>query len=130
MINSVFYWIIRLIPAVIMLQTLYFKFTAHPQSVKLFTILGMEPWGRVGIGVLELIASVLLLINRTVLPGALLGAGLMCGAIFFHITNSNIGINFDGDPILFIYAIITLACCLALIVIQRRYIKDLLKLKL
>jgi uncharacterized membrane protein YphA (DoxX/SURF4 family) len=130
MMNSVLYWIIRLIPAVIMLQTLYFKFTAHPQSVKLFTILGMEPWGRVGIGVLELIASVLLLINRTVLPGALLGAGLMCGAIFFHITNSNIGINFDGDPILFIYAIITLACCLALIVIQRRYIKDLLKLKL
>lgn len=123
------YWALRIIPAVIMLQTLYFKFTAHPQSVKLFTILGMEPWGRISIGIFELIAAVLLLINRTVLLGALLGVGLMCGAIFFHLTNSNIGIYFDGDPILFIYALITLFCCVVLVLVNRKQIPALIKLK-
>jgi DoxX-like family len=127
--NKFFYWALRIIPALIMLQTLYFKFTAHPQSVKLFTILGMEPWGRIGIGVFELIAAVLLMINRTVLLGALLGVGLMCGAVFFHLTNSNIGIYFDGDPVLFIYAVVTLLCCAALVLINRRQIPALLKLK-
>ena len=127
--NKIIIWILRILPAVIMLQTLYFKFTAHPQSVKLFTILGMEPWGRIGTGVVELIASVLLLINRTVLPGAVLGTGLMCGAIFFHLTNSNVGINFGGDPVLFIYAVVTLLCCLLLVWINKSKIPDLLKLK-
>jgi uncharacterized membrane protein YphA (DoxX/SURF4 family) len=128
--NKVFIWVLRIIPAAIMFQTLYFKFTAHPQSVKLFTILGMEPQGRITIGILELIAGILLLINRTVLPGALLGAGLMCGALFFHLTNSNIGIYFDGDPLLFIYALVTLTCCLAIVIIYKKQIPDLLKLKI
>jgi uncharacterized membrane protein YphA (DoxX/SURF4 family) len=127
--NKIILWLLRLIPAAIMLQTLYFKFTAHPQSVKLFTILGLEPWGRITIGVFELIASILLVFNRTVLPGAALGVGLMCGALFFHLTNSAVGINFDGDPILFIYALITLACCVALVFIKRKQIPDLLRLK-
>ncbi len=128
--NKIFIWVLRIIPAVIMLQTLYFKFAAHPQSVKLFTILNMEPWGRVGTGAMELIAGILLLINRTVLPGAILGTSLMCGAIFFHVTNKNVGINFDGDPVLFIYAVTTLFCCLLLIWMNKNKISDLLKFKL
>lgn len=127
--NKIIYWVLRVIPALIMLQTLWFKFTAHPQSVKLFTILGMEPWGCISIGIFELVASVLLLVNRTVLPGALLGAGLMCGAVFFHLTNSSIGIYFDGDPVLFIYAVTTLLCCVSLVIIERRKIPALLQLK-
>lgn len=127
--NKIIFWVLRVIPALIMLQTLWFKFTAHPQSVKLFTILGMEPWGRISIGIFELIASILLLLNRTVLPGALLGAGLMCGAVFFHLTNSSIGVYFDGDPVLFIYAVITLLCCVVLVVIERSKIPALLRLK-
>lgn len=122
-------WAIRIVPAIIMLQTLYFKFSAHPESVKLFTILGMEPWGRIGTGIAELIASVLILIPRTSLPGALLGSGLMSGAIFFHLSNSKVGINFNGDPGLFIYAVVCLLCCLTLVFIHRRQIPDLLKLK-
>jgi uncharacterized membrane protein YphA (DoxX/SURF4 family) len=127
--NKFFSWILRIIPAAIMFQTLYFKFTAHPQSVKLFTILGMEPQGRIAIGILELIAGILLLINRSALPGAILGAGLMCGALFFHLTNSSIGIYFDGDPLLFIYALVTLACCAAVVIINKKQIPGLLKLK-
>jgi uncharacterized membrane protein YphA (DoxX/SURF4 family) len=61
-IRSIGIWILRLVPAIILLQTLYFKFTAHPESVKLFTEIGMEPWGRIGTGIIELIAATLLLI--------------------------------------------------------------------
>jgi hypothetical protein len=111
-------WSLRTLAALIMLQTLYFKFSAHPQSVKLFTELGLEPWGRIGVGVFELIASILLLYPRTTFAGAALGLGLMSGAIYFHLTK--LGIVFDGDPILFIYAVIVFVCCAALLIIYRR----------
>jgi len=122
--KTIILWILRLLAAVILLQTLYFKFTAHPQSVKLFTELGMEPWGRIGTGVLELIASVLILFPRTTGYGALLGMGLMAGALFFHLTK--LGIVFDGDAILFIYALIVFTSCTILTFFYR---KDILKLR-
>ena len=127
MAKVIFTWVLRILAALILLQTLYFKFTAQPESVRLFTILGMEPWGRIGTGVMELIASILILIPRTTLPGAIIGVGLMAGAIFFHIIK--LGINFGGDPILFIYAVITFCSCFILILLNRRNITQLLKLK-
>ena len=126
--KTILIWVLRLVAAAIMLMTLYFKFTAHPQSVKLFTILGMEPWGRIGTGVCELIASILILVPRTTLLGALMGLGLMAGAIFFHLTK--LGIIFDGDAGLFAYAVITFVCCLVLVIIYRKNIPKLLKLQL
>jgi uncharacterized membrane protein YphA (DoxX/SURF4 family) len=128
MIRTVFIWLLRLIAAIILLQTLYFKFTAQAESVELFTQLGMEPWGRIGTGIAELITAILLLIPRTTLLGALMGVGLMSGAIFFHLTK--LGINFGGDAILFSYAVITFVCCSCLIVIFRKNIPQLLKFKL
>lgn len=113
-------WALRVLAALIMLQTLYFKFTAHPQSVLLFTTLGMEPWGRIGTGVLELVASLLILYPRTTGWGSLLGLGLMSGAIFFHLTK--LGIKFDGDYGLFIYAVLAFACCAALLVVYRKQV--------
>lgn len=119
--QTIILWTFRLLAAAIMLQTLYFKFTAHPQSVQLFTILGMEPWGRIGIGALELIASLLILYPRTTGYGALLGLALMSGAIFFHLTQ--LGIKFDGDYGLFTYAVLTFISCAVLVFFYR---KDLL----
>lgn len=101
-----------------MLQTLYFKFSGHPQSVALFTQLGMEPWGRYGTGVLELIASLLILYPRTTGVGALLGLGLMAGALYFHLTK--LGIVFDGDAVLFTMALIVFVCCAALVFLSRK----------
>src|ERR1700712_4312055 len=92
-------WILRLIPAVILVQTLFFKFTAHPQSVRLFTMIGMEPVGRIGSGIFELIAAVLLLIPLFTGFGAVLGLAVMSGALYFHLTK--LGVYFDGDPLLF-----------------------------
>jgi uncharacterized membrane protein YphA (DoxX/SURF4 family) len=124
---TIFTWALRIIAALIMLQTLYFKFSGHEQSVKLFTILGMEPWGRIGTGVFELIASILILMPRTTVYGAGLGLGLMAGAIFFHLTK--LGIVFDGDAVLFTYAVITFVCCAILLFIYRAQVFQLLKLK-
>lgn len=123
--KTIFLWVLRLLAAVIMLQTLYFKFTAHPQSVKLFTELGMEPWGRIGTGIFELIASILILNPRTTGYGALLGMGLMAGAIFFHLTK--LGIVFDGDAVLFTYALIVFICCAILTFFYRNSILKLVK---
>ena len=121
---KIFIWILRLLAAVIMIQTLYFKFTGHPQSVKLFTTLEMEPWGRIGTGVFELIASILILIPRTTVYGAGLGMGLMSGAIFFHLTK--LGIKFDGDYVLFIYAVIAFISCGLLVLIYRKQLLSLI----
>lgn len=116
-------WILRILPALILLQTLYFKFSGAEESVYIFSTLGMEPWGRIGTGVLELIASVLLLYPRTTVLGALLGAGLMGGAIFFHLTKLGIEVKGDGGQ-LFIYALLVLISCSILLFIRR---KDLIE---
>ncbi len=129
-INSmaIFTWALRIAAALIMLQTLYFKFTADPQSVKLFTMLGMEPWGRIGTGIMELVASVLILIPRTTIIGSIIGLGLMSGAIYFHLTK--LGIVFDGDALLFTYAVIVFISCALLTFIYRKdltYLFDTIK---
>jgi uncharacterized membrane protein YphA (DoxX/SURF4 family) len=115
-------WALKLIAAVIMLQTLFFKFTAAPESVYIFTTIGMEPVGRVGIGVLELLATILLLYPKTTALGALLALGLMAGAIYFHLTKLGIVVQQDGGQ-LFFYAVLVLLSSLALIII---YMRDLL----
>jgi uncharacterized membrane protein YphA (DoxX/SURF4 family) len=97
------------IAAFLMLQTLFFKFTGSPESVYIFSTLGMEPLGRIGTGVGELIASALLLIPRTTWLGALGAIGLMSGAIFFHFTKLGIEVMNDGGQ-LFMYACLVLLC--------------------
>jgi putative oxidoreductase len=103
-------WLLRIAAAVILLQTLYFKFTGHPESVELFTKLGVEPWGRIGTGIIELITGILLLIPSTAFIGAVLGIGLMSGAILSHIAVIGIASKGDGGQ-LFIMAIVVFVCC-------------------
>jgi uncharacterized membrane protein YphA (DoxX/SURF4 family) len=119
-------WIIKLIAAVILLQTLFFKFSAAPVSVYIFSELGMEPWGRIGTGILELIASVLLLIPATTLYGAILGLGLMSGAIFFHLSKLGIEVQNDSGK-LFMMALIVIAICIILIWTERKKLLALIK---
>lgn len=90
-------WIVRIIVAVVLLQTLFFKFTGAKESVYIFTTLGAEPWGRIGSGVVELIAALLLLVPRTSVYGALLALGAISGAIFAHLTKIGITIPAVGD---------------------------------
>lgn len=100
--------ILRIIIAVILIQTLRFKFTGHPDSVYIFTKVGLEPYGRIGIGVLELIASILILIPKTAWFASAMVLGIIGGAIFMHLTMLGIDINGDGG-LLFYTAIATFA---------------------
>ena len=111
-------WLLRIAAALILLQTLYFKFTAHPESVELFTKLGVEPWGRIGTGVIELITGILLLIPATAFVGAFLGTGLMAGAILSHLTVIGIESKGDGGQ-LFTLAIVVLVLCLLIQLIHK-----------
>ena len=122
-------WILRIAAAVILLQTLYFKFTAAPESVYIFSTLGIEPYGRIGSGIAELIASVLILIPRTTLLGAILGMGVMAGAILSHLLFLGIEVQSDGGT-LFVLAIITFICCALLFFQNRKEIPNLLKFKI
>ena len=126
--NTLFIWIIKLVAVIILLQTLYFKFTAASESVFIFSTLGIEPFGRIGSGIVELIASILILIPRTTLLGAVLGFATMLGAIFSHIFVLGIEIQNDGGT-LFVLAVITLLCCLILIYNQKDKVPNLLRLE-
>ena len=106
---SIATWLARIVAAVILLQTLYFKFSAHPDSVAIFTAVGQEPWGRIGSGVVELIASVLLFVPGLTAVGAALAVGVMSGAIFFHLTKLGIVVNNDGGS-LFALAVVVWVC--------------------
>lgn len=79
-------WIAQIAVVVIMGQTLFFKFTDHPETVALFDQLGQGALAYKSIGALELIACILLLIPRSITIGAGLAVGLMSGAIMAHIT--------------------------------------------
>lgn len=111
-------WILRLIAAVIMLQTLFFKFSAAPESVYIFTRLEAEPYGRIVCGVLEALASLLILIPRTTWAGALLAAALMTSAIGAHLTVLGIEIMNDGGQ-LFVYALLVWFSSLVLLRMAR-----------
>lgn len=89
-------WAAQLLVAGILLQTLFFKLTAAPESVYIFSKLGMEPWGRLGSGAAELVAGVLLLIPAFAVWGALLAAGVISGALVSHLTVLGIEVQGDG----------------------------------
>ncbi len=129
MYKKIFIWVLRITVAVILLQTLFFKFTGAPESIYIFESLGIEPYGRIGSGIVELFASILILIPRTTLIGALLGLGTMIGALFSHLTILGIEVNNDGGT-LFAMAIITFICCAILIFINKDKIPALVKFKI
>jgi len=112
-------WTLQVITAGILFQTLFFKFAAAEESVYIFTKLGMEPWGRIGSGVAELIACVLLLIPRTVTLGALVAVAVISGAMVTHLTKLGIVVQNDGG-LLFLLALIVFGAAMAILYIRRR----------
>src|SRR2546428_7266753 len=113
-------WLLRIPIAAILLQTLFFKFTGAKESVYIFTTLGAEPWGRIGSGVVELIASILLLMPRTAVLGAILALGTICGAIFAHLTKLGIKIPaVDDHGELFALALLVFVSSLVVLYLRR-----------
>ncbi|MCY1635590.1 DoxX family membrane protein [Marinifilum sp. D737] len=89
--------LLRIVTAIILIQTLHFKFSGHPQAIHIFSTIGMEPWGRYGIGAIELITGVLFFLPNYWKIASLITAGLMAGAIGFHLfTPLGIEVVVDG----------------------------------
>jgi uncharacterized membrane protein YphA (DoxX/SURF4 family) len=135
--SKLLFWAIRIIPAVIMLQTLYFKFSAAPEPIHIFTtLLGKyEAFGRIGTGIIELIAGILLLYPKTSVFGAIFGAGTMSGAIVSHLFILGIQVQYYNEQqvlindkgSLFLSALVTLLCCGIIIFQQRNYLLNFIK---
>src|SRR5712691_4138646 len=118
-------WLLQLVVACILLQTLFFKFTGAEESVyifstvgRFFNIAGMEPWGRIGSGVVELVASLLLLVPSTASIGAIVAMGVMGGAIVSHLVI--LGIEVKGDGGLLFGLAVTVLIGSAIVLILRR----------
>ena len=108
------HWPLQIVAALILLQTLFFKFSGSPESVHIFTTVGIEPWGRIGTAVAELVAAVLLLIPVWKHFGALMALGIMGGAILSHLTVLGIEVQGDGG-LLFGLALVVAACSAVLV---------------
>ena len=110
--------VLQIAAAGILLQTLFFKFTGAEESIYIFTTLGIEPWGRYGSGLTELVASVLLLYPPTAAIGATVALGTMAVAIFSHLTVLGIAVNGDGG-LLFALAIVVVVASAVVLVMRR-----------
>ncbi len=119
-------WALQIVVAIILFQTLFFKFTGAEESKYIFTTLGIEPWGRIGSGVVELIAVVLLFIPSTVTYGAILAMGATGVAILSHLTKLGIVVkNSDGagdGGLLFTLAVVTFLSSAIILLIRRTQI--------
>ena len=114
-------WMLALIVAGILLQTLFFKFTGSAESIYIFETTGLGDFGRIGSGIVELIASVLLIIPASRVIGAILALGVVSGAIIFHLTRLGIEVQGDGG-LLFVLAITVWVCSATLIIMHRKQI--------
>ena len=124
--QTIISWALQIIVAAILFQTLFFKFTGAEESKYIFTTLGLEPWGRIASGVVELIAVILLLIPRTVTFGAILALGTIAGAIMSHLTKLGIVVkNSDGTSdggLLFMLACAVFVSSAVILFLHRREI--------
>jgi len=111
-------WVLQIIVAIILFQTLFFKFTGAAESKYIFETLGIEPWGRIGSGVAELIAVILLLIPSTITYGAILALGVISVAIISHLTKLGIVVQGDGG-LLFALAVVVFVGSLIILFIRR-----------
>jgi putative oxidoreductase len=111
----------QLLIAAILFQTLFFKFTGAEESKFIFSTLGLEPWGRIGSGIAELIAVILVLVPRTITKGALLSLGVISGAILSHLTKLGIVVQNDGG-LLFALALVVFISSAVVLLLRRHEI--------
>ncbi|TAH27290.1 MAG: DoxX family protein [Cytophagales bacterium] len=113
--KNIISWALRITVAIILIQTLYFKFTAHPDSVYIFSLLGLEPWGRIALGIIELITALLILRSNTKIIGMATGLGIIIGAVFSHILVLGINVSNDGGGLFTLAIIVFIASSIFLL---------------
>ena len=117
-VQGIVSWGLQLVVAGILLQTLFFKFTGAAESVYIFSTLGVESWGRILSGIVELVAAILLLVPAATTVGAVLALAVMAGAIGSHLTVLGIEIMGDGG-LLFGLALLVFVFSAAILVLRR-----------
>ncbi len=120
--ENIISWAARIVVAIILLQTLFFKFTGAEESKYIFTTLmgpELEAYGRIGSGVVELVAAVLLLVPNKAWLGAFIALGTISGAILSHLTMLGIVVKDDGG-LLFILAVTVFVLSAVVLLIHRR----------
>jgi len=128
MINKIS-WVLRLVVAIIYIQTLYFKFTGHPDSVKIFSMLGLEPYGRIGLGVIELMVAFLILMETTKFLGMVLSVGIISGAIVSHLMVLGIAVEGDGGKLFLLAILVFVSSCTFLVLNRKEGLAKLNNLK-
>jgi len=111
-------WALRLFISFYLIQYSFVKLSGRQSAIELFTTLDMEPWGRITIGILELLTVFLVLYPRTTVFGGLLGMASMAAVVFYHLTQLGIAIN--GDSFLFIIACAIFAASFVLVILNRK----------
>lgn len=124
--KNIISWVLRLTVAIILLQTLYFKFTAHPDSVHIFSALGVEPWGRIGLGIIELVTALLILIPKTKIFGMINSLGIILGAVLSHLLVLGLNVGDDSGG-LFTLAIIVLIASIIFLILHKTEVVSLIK---
>lgn len=107
-------WAAQLVAAVILGQTLFFKFSGAPESIFIFSSVGIEPWGRYATALTELVAVVMLLTPRTAALGALLAIAVMVGALGSHLLFLGIEVQGDGGTLFVLALVVTAAASVVL----------------
>ncbi|PJZ45610.1 DoxX family protein [Leptospira brenneri] len=125
-IGTILFHVSRVIAILILGQTLYFKFSGSEESKFIFSVMGMEPWGRYGLAVLESFCILFLLLPRLVWLGALVGFNLMLGAVLSHFVFLGIVVKDDGG-LLFLLALVVFALSTYLLYVERKKIPLLSK---
>ncbi|MFZ4544735.1 MAG: DoxX family protein [Saprospiraceae bacterium] len=126
--RTILSWILQITVAIILLQTLYFKFTAHPDSVHIFSALGIEPWGRIGLGIVELITAALILFPKTKIIGMLSSLGIIVGAVFSHLLVLGVNVGNDGGGLFTLAIIVLLSSTLFLIIHKNETLSQIKKM--
>jgi putative oxidoreductase len=122
--KTAFSWVLRLLVSIILLQTLYYKFTAHPDSIYIFSQLGVEPWGRIGLGIIELFTAILILGPRTKYIGMILSLFIIIGAVFSHLLVIGFNIHGDGGGLFSLALIIFISDILFFMINWKDFIKS------
>jgi putative oxidoreductase len=113
---------LQLLIAIIYVQTLYYKFSAHPDSVYIFSALGLEPYGRIGLGIIELITAILIVYPATKIYGGIISVGIISGAIFSHLGPLGIEIKGDEGKVFYLAVVVFVASILFLLINYKAFI--------
>lgn len=113
-------WLFQIVAAMILAKAAYGKFLALESSVYVFNALDMGASSRILIGVIESISTILLLTSTLPHLGALLGFGVMLGAIIAHGSVLGLQVNNDNGMMVMMMSSVIVSTMIVMYIRRRR----------